>query len=599
MRVRQAGFASGHADFKAGNALIWRPSLGESHGTIVANSLTDQTRHSGSPQGLRAFNPRRMTSCRLARLVGVVALAAIASSCLPIGRASTSTIASITAEDGLGNDPGATSAIVGVAAGTRRGVASASGDELSIGRQAGRSVVEPARDCSPQGSGDIRAAYDSPAAASIESSRAVYGCAYEVGLAPASSPAAVNTLMSGGIDGPLLLAGDRIDPALMAELERLAPERIIAAGFDPELLRYALAEFHFELIAVDQQAASSPATMASDRVWLVADDEWATPWMALGHQSGAGVVVAAGDLRALPAQEREMIFTASQVEVFPDVGDDAGWQLEVIRRGHQIPGGGLLLFDADSHRRIVAMYGHPSTSALGVLGEQGPEEGVERLRSISEGYGADGSRVLPAFEIIATVASAGPGGDGDYSAMTARDVIRPWIETAAANDIYVVLDLQPGRSDLLSQAKVYEEFLRLPHVGLALDPEWRLKPHQVHLEQIGTVDGAEINQVVEWLAGLVRQHALPQKLLIVHQFASSMITNRSYIDTPPELAVLIHMDGQGSMQGKQNTWNRLTNQPDAGQFYWGWKNFYDEDSPIATPEQVIELSPNPVFVSFQ
>ncbi len=36
------------------------------------------------------------------------------------------------------------------------------------------------------------------------------------------------------------------------------------------------------------------------------------------------------------------------------------------------------------------------------------------------------------------------------------------------------------------------------------------------------------------------------------------------------------------------------------QFYeWGWKNFYDEDSPMATPEQVLELSPNPVFVSFQ
>ncbi|MYA86079.1 MAG: hypothetical protein F4Y12_10895 [Acidimicrobiaceae bacterium] len=250
-------------------------------------------------------------------------------------------------------------------------------------------------------------------------------------------------------------------------------------------------------------------------------------------------------------------------------------------------------------RRLVAAYGHPSTAGLGVLGEQGPEAAVERLRSIAAGYGADGLAVLPTFEVIATVASASAGADGDYSSVTDHEVIRPWIEVAAANDVYVVLDLQPGRSDFLSQAKLYEEFLRLPHVGLALDPEWRLKPHEVHLRQVGTVDAAEINQVVDWLAGIVREEVLPQKLLIVHQFRFSMITNREQIETPPELAVMIHMDGQGSLSAKYNTWNTLTGEPDADHFYWGWKNFYDEDSPMATPEQVLARSPKIFYVSFQ
>ena len=224
---------------------------------------------------------------------------------------------------------------------------------------------------------------------------------------------------------------------------------------------------------------------------------------------------------------------------------------------------------------------------------------MERLRSIAEGYGEDGLTVLPTLEIIATVASASAGADGDYSSMTDREVIRPWIEAAAANGVYVVLDLQPGRSAYLSQAKYYEEFLRLPHVGLALDPEWRLKPHQVHLAQIGTVDAAEINRVVDWLAGIVREEALPQKLLILHQFRFSMITNRAQVKTPTELAVLIHMDGQGSLAAKYNTWNALTGRADVDRFYWGWKNFYDEDRPMATPQQVLELSPKIVYVSFQ
>ncbi len=357
------------------------------------------------------------------------------------------------------------------------------------------------------------------------------------------------------------------------------------------------AKLDLQPAVVDEQPADTPTPEpVPQRVWLVANDEQAA---ALAHQVGNTVIVATGDLRALPPDTRKTLLEASEVELAEDLSEDALWQLEVIRRGHEIPGGGLLMFDSGISRRLVALYGHPATSALGVLGEQGPEAGVERLRSISQGYDGDGYAVLPTFEIIATVASASAGSDGDYSVGTFKDDIRPWIEAAAANDMYVVLDLQSGRSDFLTQAKMYEEFLRLPHVGLALDPEWRLKPHEVHLKQIGTVDAAEINHVVEWLAGIVREEALPQKLLVLHQFRFSMITDRELIDTPPELAVLIHMDGQGPLNLKYNTWNFLTNEPDADQFYWGWKNFYDEDSPMATPQQVLELTPTPEFVSFQ
>ena len=427
----------------------------------------------------------------------------------------------------------------------------------------------------------------------------MYDCAHEVGLAFTDDPAAISTLISRGIQGPLLLVGPWFDIPLMGELGRLAPERIVTAGFDAPVLRYALADFAFEQVAVDQQATFSSEGLSNGPVWLVDNAQQGVPLTALGHQIGVGVFTLSGDLRALSPEIRRTISSASQVELLSDFGEDGAWQLDVIRRGDELPGGGLLLFDPDIGRRLVAVYGHPSISGLGALGEQSPEEGVERLRSIAEGYDADGSLVLPTFEIIATVASAGPGEDGDYSAEIARDEIRPWIEIAAANDMYVVLDLQPGRTDFLTQAKIYEEFLRLPHVGLALDPEWRLKPNEVHLRQIGAVDAEEINQVVEWLAGIVRELALPQKLLILHQFRLQMITNRHLIETPPELAVLIHMDGQGPIQDKVNTWNLLTSQPDADQFYWGWKNFYDEDFTIATPDQVLELTPMPVYVSFQ
>ncbi len=453
----------------------------------------------GGPQ---APKTKRMTGCRVARLVGVIALAAVASSCLPVGNASTDTHSSAISEDGLASDLNPAPPNVGLVA-TARGATSTSGAEFA------------------------------------------------------------------------------------------------SVAFDLEDSRVAMADSNLEPSDAVGQTATPTPLATPERVWLVANGEQAAKLAAHGHQVGNTVIVATGDLRALPSQTMKKILDASEVELAPDLSEDTLWQLDVIRGGHQIPGGGLLMFDAGFDRRMVAIYGHPSTSSLGVLGEQGAQAGAERLQSIAQGYDADGAVILPTFEIITTVASASAGSDGDYSAMTARDVIRPWIETATANDMYVVLDLQSGRSDFLSQAKVYEEFLLLPNVGLALDPEWRLKHHEVHLQQIGTVDAAEINQVVEWLAGLVREHALPQKLLIVHQFRYSMITNRAAIETPPELAILIHMDGQGSMRAKYSTWDALTTMDDAHQFHWGWKNFYDEDSPMATPEQVLELTPNSVFVSFQ
>ena len=460
--------------------------------------------------------------------------------------------------------------------------------------------TEPSeRDCPPHIPNDLRLSQPSPTAASIEISQATYDCAHEVGLAYANDSGAIATLQSRGVQGPLLLVGRWIDAPLIADMERLAPDRIVAAGFSDRVLRYTLADFATESVTVDQQAELLPQDVSYDRVWLVDNFIEAVPLAVLGNQIGVRVITVPGDLRAASPKEREMIAAASEVELLSDYGEDAAWQLDVIRRGAELPGGGLLLFDPGHPRRMVAMYGHPQTSGLGVLGEQGPNESVERLRSIAKGYGADGSTVLPTFEIIATVAAASSGRDGNFSNETALDILRPLIETAAANDIYVVLDLQPGLSDYLSQAKIYEEFLRLGHVGLALDPEWRLKPGERHLQQIGTVDAAEINQVVEWLAGIVREEALPQKLLVLHQFKFSMITNRHLVETPVELAVLIHMDGQGPLGTKYSSWNALTRQPDADQFYWGWKNFYDEDSPTATAAQVLALTPDALFVSYQ
>jgi hypothetical protein len=105
--------------------------------------------------------------------------------------------------------------------------------------------------------------------------------------------------------------------------------------------------------------------------------------------------------------------------------------------------------------------------------------------------------------------------------------------------------------------------------------------------------------VVAWLADLTRDAGLPQKMLLLHQFRTSMITNRSSLDTSrDELALVIQMDGLGSQAAKRNTWRALRRNAPPGVAF-GWKNFIDEDRPMLGPKATMAIKPEPRWVSFQ
>ena len=58
-------------------------------------------------------------------------------------------------------------------------------------------------------------------------------------------------------------------------------------------------------------------------------------------------------------------------------------------------------------------------------------------------------------------------------------------------------------------------------------------------------------------------------------------------------------DGFGPPGEKIETWNALRRDAPEG-LVWGWKNFYDEDSPTFTPAQTLDVEPEPpVFISYQ
>jgi hypothetical protein len=460
----------------------------------------------------------------------------------------------------------------------------------------------------PPTSGDepLRIPGDDVVAAAITVSETVFACAETVVVTHPGNPRRVAAAagLAADEDAPLLFATAVADPALTTELTRLAPARVLRVGHGAAVPAPPSITVETVTLPTSEPADDVPAVAGdgtSGVLWLVDEDAGPVAWaveVAAIASGGRAATVDGEDLRRSVDTARALRGgpAADHVVLVGEMTDDADWQTRVILEAEELPGGGFLMFEGT---RIVLLYGNPLTPVLGVLGEQGPEESVVRAREIGAPYAADGLDIIPGFEIIATVADAGPGPDGNYSNEMDPEVIRPWIEIAAEEGVYVVLDLQPGRTDFLTQAKLYEEFLRLPHVGLALDPEWRLKPDQVHLVEIGTVSAEEVNSVVEWLAGIVRDEGLPQKMLLLHQFRLAMLQDRETIEKPAELAVTIQMDGQGLIDDKIATWEAMTAGTEGAGWRWGWKNFYDEDVPTPTPEFVLDVRPKVVLVSYQ
>ncbi|WP_246049146.1 cell wall-binding repeat-containing protein [Corynebacterium tapiri] len=264
----------------------------------------------------------------------------------------------------------------------------------------------------------------------------------------------------------------------------------------------------------------------------------------------------------------------------------------------ELPGGGGLVFPG---RRMIAYYGHPSGPALGVMGERPPKESVEHLQQLVDQYQEfEDQPVVPAFEIIVSVASASPGPDGNYTNEFPVEDYVPYIDAITEAGGYAVIDLQPGRANFLDQAKLYEELLKRPNVGLALDAEWKIGPGEIPLQRVGSAEAQEINEVAEWLAQLTRENNLPQKAFVLHQFQAQMLRDRDQIRTDyPELAPVLHADGHGTPDLKFETWNVLQ-EGLSDRWFMAWKNFIDEDTPTFTPEQTYrEVDPRPWFVSYQ
>jgi hypothetical protein len=231
-----------------------------------------------------------------------------------------------------------------------------------------------------------------------------------------------------------------------------------------------------------------------------------------------------------------------------------------------------------------------------VLGQADPETTWARLQRQAARYATPGHPVQPAFELIASVADATPGPDGAYRTRQQSAVITRYLQTVRRHHGLLILDIQPGRANFLTEALALQSWLRQPDVELALDPEWRMGPGQVPAQEVGSVSAAEVNSVSGWLDHLVAVHHLPAKLFLVHKFRTTMVRNESTLVPRTHLREVVNVDGFGSPGDKLPKYRQFAA---TSRFELGIKLFYQQDIELLTPAQVLRLTPQPAVIDYQ
>ena len=129
---------------------------------------------------------------------------------------------------------------------------------------------------------------------------------------------------------------------------------------------------------------------------------------------------------------------------------------------------------------------------MGVLGRLRGQELAEGLKKQAAAYAkVSNKQVLPAYELIATVAQPQPGADGRYRRRESREVIDRMLRDARAAGVKLILDVQTGRSTVMDEVLYLLPYLEQPDVYLALDPEFSMGADEVPGRRIGTTENRE------------------------------------------------------------------------------------------------------------
>lgn len=266
----------------------------------------------------------------------------------------------------------------------------------------------------------------------------------------------------------------------------------------------------------------------------------------------------------------------------------------------ELPGGGRQIFPT---YRLVGYSGIiGSGPGLGRAGVGDVDDRMKEILERAKPYAADGRRIMPTLEYIATMVHPCKNAPKCRTRST-DERIQEHLDAVRKVDGYLLLAIQPGRADFPTEVKAYEKWLEEPDVGLAMDPEWRMGPNQEPMRTFGSTSGKELDEVNQYISRLVTDNQLPEKVVLYHMIRTNWVRGPENLKQHPGVVNIVSVDGIGSKAMKTETWNAIMKVKPA-HVRPGFKLFYEEDTArsswkLMTPKEVLALKPIPEYVLYE
>ncbi len=252
-----------------------------------------------------------------------------------------------------------------------------------------------------------------------------------------------------------------------------------------------------------------------------------------------------------------------------------------------------------STNQVVVFYGYPDHPGLGVLGTYEPADAALAVRWQAAEYdrinGNDGATAM--LDLVYAQAQADPTENGLYLRYLPDDVVQRYLDAAHKFDVELTLDLQIGRGDPLDEVRKIERYLRDPRVHVAIDPEYAVGPQGVPIETPGTISGAQINAIQDYVAGIVEKYNLPPKLIVVHQYLEDTVIGGEQIRSVANVDLVFNMDAFGGIAEKAERYSMFSSLGYSR--YHGFNIFLRQDDRVMSAEEVLRLSPMPRVIFYQ
>ena len=190
--------------------------------------------------------------------------------------------------------------------------------------------------------------------------------------------------------------------------------------------------------------------------------------------------------------------------------------------------------------------------------------------------------------------------------------IQAYLDFCQQHNLLLFFDVQLGTepvSDALTQ-HLLPYLQRYPFTELALDTEFHFpNTPQGHAAAagypccLGWMDASEINAASDALAQLALQYHLPRKVLVIHQWQSEVLRQKDQIAASPNVSLVLQSDGWGGTENKLADYQEFVQQHLLE--YGGYKLFLphqgdpDVDNPLQSPQDVMAIFPQPLFISYQ